>query len=109
MPDVKRSTEEVDSELGGPLSPSEDDELRQLTWFSMVGQLSETAQERILELRARDRRSNVRNPRPDPSATRTADTPATATGFEERSEGSPVLKCPNCGFLQRPKAQPPNR
>lgn len=86
------------------LTSEEDNELRQLTWFSLVGQLSDTSEARLIELKAKDRRSKVRNPRPDPSASRmgTPDTPSTSPRLPadpEPTDGS--FTCPNCGFVQR--------
>jgi hypothetical protein len=93
---------QVDDDVDEGLTSAEDDELRQLTWFSMVGQLSETAKERILELRAKDRRSRVRNPRPDPTASRGVDDDVRAVPVGAAAPESPsVITCPNCGFVQR--------
>ena len=107
MAESKGTTRDVESELDSGLTPSEDNELRQLTWFSMVGQLSESSNERILELRAKDRRTKVRNPRPDPSASRSvADTPVAPSKLDSQAQSLPAhFTCPNCGFVQR--AQPP--
>lgn len=57
-----------DSEPGGvyltdPLTVEEDDELRRLNFLSEMGMLSEPSQERMIELRLRDRRRRVRGPR----------------------------------------------
>lgn len=108
------TTDDQQSWVDSGLTASEDDELRQLTWFSMVGQLSEPATERILELRARDRRSKVRDPRPDPSASRTSPPrPAVpAAKLPSEPERDPTaLVCPNCGFVQRklPPTTPAHR
>lgn len=86
------------------LSPEEDNELRQLTWFSLVGQLSDASQARMLELRAKDRRSKVRNPRPDPSASRmgTPESPSSPPRLNSDHESATGnFVCPNCGFVQR--------
>lgn len=86
------------------LTSHEDNELRQLTWFSLVGQLSEASEARLLELKAKDRRTKVRNPRPDPSASRmgTPDTPSTSPRLPSEHESSDgQFTCPNCGFVQR--------
>jgi hypothetical protein len=88
------------------LSPDEDNELRQLTWFSLVGHLSDASQARMLELRARDRRTKVRNPRPDPSASRlgTPETPTTVPTPRLAAENQTApgnFVCPNCGYVQR--------
>ncbi|HEX4862924.1 MAG TPA: hypothetical protein VFV02_02560 [Acidimicrobiales bacterium] len=109
----KGSTRNVNSELDSGLTAAEDDELRQLTWFSMVGQLSESSSERILELRAKDRRTKVRNPRPDPSASRTiSDAAVPPPKLDSGPQSAPgQFTCPNCGFVQRalPPAQSANR
>jgi hypothetical protein len=107
MAESKGTTRDVESELDSGLTPAEDNELRQLTWFSMVGQLSESSNERILELRAKDRRTKVRNPRPDPSASRSStDAPVPPPKLDSQPQSVPGhFTCPNCGFVQR--AQPP--
>jgi hypothetical protein len=75
------------------LSAAEDSELRQLTWFAQVGSLSEKSQCRLSELRARDRRETVRDPRPDPGS---GDVPPVV----KRLSVDPVetTSCPRCGF-----------
>ena len=86
------------------LTAEEDNELRQLTWFSMVGQLSDTSRMRLQEQKGKYRRNKVRNPRPDPSASRmgTPDSPAMpATLVHEGSPTTASFTCPNCGFVQR--------
>lgn len=45
------------------LTPDEDDELRRLGWISQVGSLAWHKQERMMQLRARDRRREIRPPR----------------------------------------------
>ena len=45
------------------LTPEEDAELRRLHWFSKVGMLSTAKRERMIELRLRDRRTQIRAPR----------------------------------------------
>lgn len=45
------------------LTPEEDDEVRRLNFLAMHGELSPRSQERLLALRARDRRAEVRPPR----------------------------------------------
>lgn len=58
------------SETGQPddrLSRDEDDELRRLHWFSEVAMLSGQKVERIVELRLRDRRAEIRQPREIPT------------------------------------------
>ena len=74
------------------LSAAEDVELRQLAWFSKAGQLSETSQARLLELRARDRRDTIRDPRPDPSGGRIEGAPSFGSDGAGRAS-----TCPNCG------------
>jgi hypothetical protein len=110
MAESKGATQDVTSDVDSGLSAAEDDELRQLTWFSMVGQLSDASNERILELRAKDRRAKVRNPRPDPAATRRlsvdtsmhSDTPLRSAPLDAEPPVGPVqFTCPNCGFVQR--------
>lgn len=89
------------------LTAEEDNELRQLTWFSMVGQLSDTSHARLLELKGKDRRSNVRNPRPDPSVSRmgTPEAPTTPPVLvHEQGTATASFTCPNCGFAQRGSA-----
>ena len=49
------------------LRREEDNELRLLTWFELAGSISEATEQRIAELRARDRRNEVRDPRSDPA------------------------------------------
>ena len=48
------------------LGRDEDNELRLLTWFELAGSVSEATEQRIAELRNRDRREEVRDPRSDP-------------------------------------------
>ena len=109
MAEPKSTTQAVDFDVDAGLTPAEDDELRQLTWFSMVGQLSESSTQRILELRAKDRRTKVRNPRPDPSASRTTPVPPVAAAkLESHPQSTPSqFTCPNCGFVQRALTQAP--
>ena len=45
------------------LTREEDDELRRLHWISQIGCLSQHKRERMLELRLRDRRQEIRQPR----------------------------------------------
>src|SRR5690349_3829211 len=73
------------------LSPAEDAELRQLAWFSRAGQLSEKSQARLSDLKARDRRNTIRDPRPDP----TSGGSGIATRFDSAPASARV--CPNCG------------
>jgi hypothetical protein len=51
------------SELDKRLTRNEDDELRRLNYFSQVGSLSPRKKERFVELRLRDRRTEIRPPR----------------------------------------------
>jgi hypothetical protein len=50
------------------LTKEEDNTLRQLAFFELAGVLSDLSRHRMRELRKRDRRREIRNPRPDPSA-----------------------------------------
>jgi hypothetical protein len=56
------SSEEAPA-LPQKLTREEDDELRRLHWFSQIGILSTAKRERLLELRIRDRRKEIRPPR----------------------------------------------
>lgn len=58
------------------LGREEDNELRLLTWFKLVGNVSEISRRRIADLRARDRRNDVRDPRPDPANVPPPDDPS---------------------------------
>ncbi len=90
------------------LTPSEDRELRQLTWFSRAGQLSEKTLARLAYLMARDRRREVRDPRPDPSDPGDDDprNPLPPPGLDRGG----LMKCPNCGtVLTGTDALPPPR
>ena len=82
------------------LTALEDAELRQLTWFGLAGDLSETSRDRITELRARDRREGVRDPRPDPlsqdSDGRRYITESEPNPDTDTSETD--ISCSNCGF-----------
>ena len=57
---------DTDADADG-LGRNEDNELRLLTWFELAGSISEATEQRIAELRARDRRDEVRDPRSDPA------------------------------------------
>jgi hypothetical protein len=48
------------AELKQGLTRDEDDELRRLHWFSQVGELAARKRERMIELRIRDRRQDIR-------------------------------------------------
>lgn len=87
-----------------PMTPLEDAELRQLTWFGLAGDLSDDSQGRVEALRAKDRRAGVRDPRPDPvsqdndgrSYIRSSD-PEQKPDAE--SEAQVRLSCSNCGYF----------
>ena len=89
------------------LTAAEDAELRQLSWFAQMGPLSPKSQDRLTSLKARDRRGNVRDVRPDPVTGHGARPaplePASAQstlcrncGFEARS-ATRLTCCPGCG------------
>jgi len=63
QPEAKSQANSLDKHL----TRDEDGELRRLNWFSEVGALADHKQERVLELRLRDRRKAIRPPR-DPVA-----------------------------------------
>ena len=102
--DIRDGDESPPAESGSELprlTRAEDAELRQLAWFAKAGQLSDKSQARLSELRARDRRDTIRDPRPDP----TSGINRSAIGFGPPPSAPPV--CPNCGFgLQRLAGQP---
>lgn len=92
------------------MTSADDSELRQLTWFASFGQLSDESRARLADLKARDRRSRVRDARPDP-ITGQADeagprlTPAVKRttgcgncGYEAEG-GAPLGFCPHCGQM----------
>jgi hypothetical protein len=81
---------------GKGLTRSEDQELRQLTWFSKIGDVSEKTMARVLELLGRDRRAEVRDPRPDPREPEEYE-PTTLPPIEMDRAASMV--CPNCGAM----------
>jgi hypothetical protein len=56
-------SEHVILDLSDRLTIEEDDELRRLNYLAEMGLLSEQSQERLIELRLRDRRRRVRGPR----------------------------------------------
>lgn len=64
MTDI-RTSPAIDTPQALPerLTRDEDDELRRLHWFSQIGRLSLSKNERMLELRLRDRRKEIRPPR----------------------------------------------
>jgi hypothetical protein len=82
------------------LTAAEDGELRQLTWFSKAGQLSEPSHGRLEDLKARDRRSGIRDPRPDPIS-RAGD----EVGERLRLDQDGSNRCPNCGWTRGHYAQ----
>ena len=76
---------------------SEDRELRQLTWFAKAGDLSDRSRSRLCELHQKDRRVDVRMPRPDPSNPLDEE-PASRLpplGMDRAA----AFACPNCGTL----------
>lgn len=94
LTDIPGGDEARGAEAGSELprlTSAEDAELRQLAWFSKAGQLSAQSQARLTELRARDRRDTIRDPRPDPSV----DAIRRAPAFSADTAGSST--CPNCG------------
>lgn len=78
------------------LTAAEDHELRQLTWFSRVGQLSERSAARLSELRERDKRTDVRDPRPNPASPED-DEPSSLPPLQMDRIAS--ITCPNCGSI----------
>jgi hypothetical protein len=79
------------------LTTVEDNELRQLTWFSSVGDLSDRAVGRLWQLIGRDRRGEVRDPRPNPSGPEDDEMPTRLPPLEMDRTASST--CPNCGAL----------
>ena len=63
MADLQREPEQVGTDLHERLTVAEDDELRRLSYLFQMGLLSEAKQERLVELRLRDDRRHVREPR----------------------------------------------
>lgn len=97
---------ETDATRDQQLTDLEDAELRQLTWFGLAGDLSEKSQARIAELRSRDRRAEVRDPRPDPISQDSAWqginwTEPSRWDLEFDAEG--FISCPNCSFGPLPE------
>jgi len=83
------------------LTGLEDAELRLLTWFGLAGDLSEKSQARIAELRSRDRRAEVREPRPDPISQDSAWQGISWTepsGSDSESDSEEFVSCQNCSF-----------
>ena len=58
-----RTAVDQTADLAQGLSRAEDDELRRLHWLSQIGSLAGRKAERLLELRLRDRRKEIRAPR----------------------------------------------
>ena len=103
------------------LTDLEDAELRQLTWFGLAGDLSEKSQARIAELRSRDRRAEVRDPRPDPISQESSlqgidwtvpsqwdlDEPEESVSCQNCSFGplpeGVAVSCPHCGVRNSPR------
>lgn len=56
-------SEHISIDVSDRLTTEEDDELRRLNYLWEMGLLSEGSQERLVELRLRDRRKKVRGPR----------------------------------------------
>jgi hypothetical protein len=56
-------SEHISIDISDRLTAEEDDELRRLNYLWEMGLLSEGSQERLVELRLRDRRKKVRGPR----------------------------------------------
>lgn len=80
------------------LTPTEDRELRQLTWFARAGSLSEPSLARMSDLVARDRRREVRDARPNPN-TPAAEEATTLPPLQ--MDSTDHVSCPNCGTLLR--------
>lgn len=91
--DVPAGADGGGEEVG--LSVSEDREMRQLSWFSAAGSLSEASRARLQELRERDRRDEVRDARPDPSCA-PGENPAPSRLEADRVAS---ITCPNCGAV----------
>ena len=63
MADAHPEREQVGTDLHERLAVEEDDELRRLSYLFRMGLLSDRSQERLIELRLRDQRRKVREPR----------------------------------------------
>jgi hypothetical protein len=63
MTNAEFETDAADTAPCGRLTHEEDSELRRLNYLAKLGQLSQRATERFLELRIRDRRTEIREPR----------------------------------------------
>lgn len=60
IPDPRQTVETSDAAIDHPLTREEDDELRRLNYMAQHGELSERSKERMVELRLRDRRQEIR-------------------------------------------------
>ena len=63
VPKTDREADLHDSAITKRLTVEEDDELRRLNYLSKVGLLSHRSRERMVELRLKDRRRAIREPR----------------------------------------------
>jgi hypothetical protein len=93
-------TGEIEAQAGfedSGLSTSEDHELRQLAWFRRAGQLSERSENRLSELSSKDRRSEVRDPRPNPANPQDEEQPSTLPPLQP--DRVATIICPNCGWV----------
>ena len=63
MARTQPETEHIESGFDDRLTAVEDDELRRLGYLYEMGQLSERSQVRFVELRLRDERGRIREPR----------------------------------------------
>jgi hypothetical protein len=63
MAEAHPERDQIGTDLHDRLTADEDDELRRLGYLFQMGLLSESKQERLLELRLRDDRRHVREPR----------------------------------------------
>jgi hypothetical protein len=63
MTDNRPEAEVVSKGIEDRLTHEEDDELRRLNYLAKIGPLSERNRNRFIELRLRDRRHEIREPR----------------------------------------------
>ena len=63
MAGTQPETKHIEGVFDDRLTAEEDDELRRLGYLYEMGQLSERSQVRFLELRLRDERRRIREPR----------------------------------------------
>ena len=63
MTGTRPETKQIESAFEDRLTAEEDDELRRLGYLYEMDQLSERSQVRFLELRLRDERRRIREPR----------------------------------------------